>query len=120
VSTPRFTGGDTLTGFARQVSDLLFRSGGQVLILATSMRGWGGIALFVEVDLVHVAAERRGEMKPINASVRCRVARQAATPVSRPKILAMSRGVAPSTTRPRNSKSIETVWSAASIFATRD
>src|SRR5947199_9626404 len=78
--------------------------------------GVGGVALLVEVDLVHVAAERRGEMKPINASVKYRVARQAATPVSRPKILAMSRGVAPSTTRPRNSKSIETVWSAASIF----
>lgn len=32
----------------------------------------------------------------------------------------MSRGVAPSTTNPRKSTSIETVWSLASIFATRD
>jgi hypothetical protein len=44
----------------------------------------------------------------------------AATPELRVKTRAMSRGVAPSATKPRNRRSSETVWSAASIFATRD
>ena len=46
--------------------------------------------------------------------------RQAAVPESRPRALAMSRGVAPSTTNPRKSTSIETVWSAAAhLIVTR-